>query len=73
VLFLVLTVIALNEATAAVDPCKQNTLMDNLHRRIPSNRIRGLERKLCDDRLDEGEHDHYTLLLLKNLAVWDIL
>jgi len=67
VLFLVLTVIALNEATGAVDPCRQNTLMDNLRRRIPSNRIRGLEQKLCDERLDEGEHYHFVIV--KNLAV----
>ena len=66
-LFLVLTVIALNEATAAVDPCRQNTLMDNLRRRIPSNRIRGQERKLCDERIDEGEHYHFVIV--KNLAV----
>ena len=67
-LFLILTVIALNEATSAVDPCTENTLMDNLHRRIPSYRTQGQERKLCDERLDEGEHYHYTLLLLKKLS-----
>jgi len=49
-----ITVSALEEATAVVDPCRENTLMDNLHRRHPNYTAALDDPYLCDYGLHEG-------------------
>lgn len=54
VLIFIIVSVGTEARTIAVDPCRDNTLMDNLHRRHPNHTTAFYEPHLCDNRLDEG-------------------
>ena len=53
----------MKERTAAVDPCTENALLDNLGRRNPNYTTQPQESNLCDYHLDEGYRCLIRLLL----------
>ena len=58
----------MEKATAVPDPCTQNMLMENLHRRHPNYTTAWDESNLCDYQLDEGCRNHDSLLMFD--VVW---